>query len=269
MASTKDWHQAILTGIAQIAFSDKIFSGYIVFLSILLIAPWNALGGLIGVSIGTLISYLYYKNNFYEEWKKGYFSFSTGILGVILGGYLVYSPVYLFILTTSLIFCSILDLFLRRIFIKIALPTFATSAILTSWLLFLILNYNKQIFWVSINVLPFKIWSVYFCVLGIAITLFLKNKKATLITVLFTSIAIFFAENFMNLSIGQSAGLWAFNVSTAAYLSSLIFLPLVILLLVCLFIILTLITFTLKIFSIFFFKIFLFDLNGTLNTILF
>ena len=226
MAPIKDWHQAISTGIGQIAFSDKIFSGYIVFISILFIAPWNALGGLIGVSIGTLISYFYYKNNFYKEWKKGYFGFSTGILGVILGGYLAYNSIYLLMLIVSLIFCSVLDIFLRKIFIKIALPTFATSAILTAWILSVILNYNKKDFWISVNILPFEIWSVYLCVLGIAITLFLRNKKATLVTVLLISIAIFFTENFMNLSISQSSGLWAFNVSTAAYLSSLIFLPL-------------------------------------------
>ena len=226
MAPIRDWHQAISTSIAQIAFSDKILSGYIIFIAILLIAPWNAIGGLIGTSIGTFVSYFYYKNDFYKEWKKGYFSFSTGILGVILGGYLVYSSVYLFILIISLIFCSFFDIFLRRIFIKIALPTFATSAILTSWLLFIILNYGNKIFWVSINILPFGIWSVYFFVLGVVVTLFLKNKKATLITTLLVVITIFFAENFMKLSIGQSSGLWAFNVSTAAYLSSIIFLPL-------------------------------------------
>ena len=226
MAPIRDWHRAISISIAQIAFSDKIFSGYIVFFSIFSIAPWNAIGGLIGTIIGTLISYFYYKNNYYKEWKEGYFAFSTGILGIILGGYLVYSPIYFFILIISLIFCSFFDIFLRRILIKIALPTFATSAILTSWLLFIILNHSKQIFWVSINILPLGIWSVYFCTLGIVVTLFLKNKKATLITVLLVAIGIFFAENFMNLSISQSSGLWAFNVSTAAYLSSLIFLPL-------------------------------------------
>ena len=62
MAPIRDWHQAISTSIAQIAFSDKILSGYIIFIAILLIAPWNAIGGLIGTSIGAFVSYFYYKN---------------------------------------------------------------------------------------------------------------------------------------------------------------------------------------------------------------
>jgi len=39
MVRIKNWHQAIILGIAQIAFSEKILSGYLIFFSILIISP--------------------------------------------------------------------------------------------------------------------------------------------------------------------------------------------------------------------------------------
>ena len=75
-----------------------------IFISILFISPMSALGAVIGVSLSSLISYNYYKKSYYSEWKKGYFSYSSGVLGIIIGSYLFYSPIYFLIYIMSIIF---------------------------------------------------------------------------------------------------------------------------------------------------------------------
>ena len=70
----------------------------------------SAIGAIIGALLSSLISYKYYKENFHSEWKKGYFCYSSGVLGIILGSYLIYSPLYFLIFIISVIFCSLLDM---------------------------------------------------------------------------------------------------------------------------------------------------------------
>jgi len=226
MANTKDWFEATLRGMGLIVFSNKIITGYIVFFSILFISPMSALGGIFGSFISTLISYKYYKKKNFEEWKQGYFSYSSSILGIILGSYLVYSPFYFFIFIIAVIFCSLIDVLIKKILIKFSLPAFAVSAILTSWLVYTILTYNEKIFWLSFGALPLKAWSIYICILGIMLSLFLNNKKATLVTTIFTLLSIILSKELLNLSFYESSGLWAFNVATISYISSIVFLPL-------------------------------------------
>lgn len=226
MASTRNWIEAILSGIAQIIFSDKKISGLIIFFAIFFISPMSALGAVIGVSINTIVSYKYYKDNFFLEWKKGYFGYSSGVLGIIIGSYLVHSPLYFIIFFIGVLFCSFLDRALNFFFIRYSLPTFALSSIITFWLIFIILSYNNYPFWISIGVFPLKIWSVYICIAGVLIALFLKNKKATAIMIIFSLLTIIFSNQILHLSFYQSSSLWAFNIATASYLSSIIFLPL-------------------------------------------
>ena len=57
----KDCFEATIRGLAQIAFSDKIPSGFIIFFSILVISPMSAIGAIIGALLSSLISYKYYK----------------------------------------------------------------------------------------------------------------------------------------------------------------------------------------------------------------
>ena len=222
----KDCFEATIRGLAQIAFSDKISSGFIIFFSIIIISPMSAIGAIIGALLSSLISYKYYKENFHSEWKKGYFCYSSGVLGIILGSYLIYSPLYFLIFIISVIFCSLLDIILKKIFIKYSTPTFALSTIIVFWFLYAIILFYEYPFWISIGAFPLNYWSVYICIAGILLTLFLNNNKATVMTLLFTSIAIFFSTQVLNLSIYNSANLWAFNIATISYISSIIFLPL-------------------------------------------
>ena len=226
MASIKDCIEAFLNGIAQIAFSNKPAHGFIIFISILSISPMGAMGAAVGVSLSSLFSYNYYKKFSFLEWKKGYFSYSSGVLGIIIGSYLIYSPIYFLIYITSIIFCSFLDIIIKKFFFEYKIPSFALSAIITSWLLYLILHYNESPFWISIGGFPFDYWSAYICIIGIVSVLFLNNKKATITTIILTFIAIFYCKIVLNLSFYESAGLWAFNVATITYISSIIFLPL-------------------------------------------
>jgi NAD-dependent deacetylase len=226
MVSIKDCIEATLNGIAQIAFSNKPVYGIIIFISILFISPMSALGAIIGVSLSSLISYNYYKKSYYSKWKKGYFSYSSGVLGIIIGSYLFYSPIYFLTYITSIIFCTLLDIVLKHFFFNYKLPTFALSAIITCWLVYLILLYNKYPFWISIGTFPFNKWSTYICIIGILSALFLNNKKATITTIAFTVTGIIFCRLILNLSFYESAGLWAFNIATISYISSIIFLPL-------------------------------------------
>jgi NAD-dependent deacetylase len=226
MASIKDCIEATLNGIAQIAFSNKPAYGVIILISISCISPMSALGAVIGVLLSSLISYNYYKKFYFSEWKKGYFSYSSGVLGIIIGSYLFYSPLYFLIYIISIIFCSLLDMILKKIFFTYKLPTFALSAIIISWLIYLILIYNKYPFWISAGTFPFNNWSAYICIIGILSVLFLNNRKAVITTIAFSSITIIFCRLILNLSFYESASLWAFNVATICYISSIIFLPL-------------------------------------------
>ena len=226
MASIKDYFEATFRGIAQIAFSDKIISGYAVFLAVLAISPMGALGCFLGVLISTFISFNYYKVNYFSEWKKGYFGYSSGVLGIILGSYLTHSLLYFIIFFSAVFFCSILDVFLKKKFIKYFLPTFALAAILTSWLLYLILSLNNYSFWISTGTHPLKTWSVYICIFIVLCLLSFKNKRATIISIISTLFAIFLSKVILNLSFYESSGLWAFNIATISYISSVTFLPL-------------------------------------------
>ena len=106
MVSIKEWFEATFNGIAQIAFSNNLKSGYLVFFSILSISPFSALGALAGVTINNIISYRFYKENFLFEWKKGFFGYSSGILGIIIGSYLIHSSIYFFVFFVSIIFST-------------------------------------------------------------------------------------------------------------------------------------------------------------------
>ena len=70
-----------------------------------------------------------------------------------------------------------------------------------------ILSYNNYPFWISIGVFPLKIWSVYICIAGVLIALFLKNKKATAIMIIFSLLTIIFSNQILHLSFYQSSSL--------------------------------------------------------------
>ena len=90
MAHIKNWHHAVITGIAQIAFSEKILSGYLIFFSILVISPLSALGCLVGSIFGNII-FQFLKNDLNDHlFYKGFYGYAPGILGIIIGGYLCF-----------------------------------------------------------------------------------------------------------------------------------------------------------------------------------
>ena len=226
MASIKEWFEATFNGIAQIAFSNNLKSGYLVFFSILSISPFSALGALAGVTINNIISYRFYKEDFLLEWKKGFFGYSSGILGIIIGSYLIHSSIYFFVFFVSIIFCSLLDIYLRKFLITYSIPPFAISPIIIFWAIDFSLSSFNYPSWVSIGIFPLGNWSVYICTIGIVIVLFINNIKATFLTIFLSSIAIIISSQIFKLPLDQSSGLWAFNIATLCYISSVFYLPL-------------------------------------------
>ena len=105
MVSIKNWHQAIILGIAQIAFSEKILSGYLIFFSILVISPLSALGCLVGSIFGNII-FQFIKNDLNDHlFSKGFYGYAPGILGIIIGGYLGLDKYYTTIFFIGIVFC--------------------------------------------------------------------------------------------------------------------------------------------------------------------
>ena len=224
MVRIKNWHQAIILGIAQIAFSEKILSGYLIFFSILIISPLSALGCLVGSIFGNII-FQFIKNDLNDHlFSKGFYGYAPGILGIIIGGYLGLDKYYTTIFFIGIVFCSFFDLFLKKNFIKFQLPSLATSSIISAWIIYFILKKNGMDFWIFLYVFPFDDISRYLCIFGVFLSLFITNRRATILTVFFALLSIYFCNKFMNLSLNESSGLWAFTVSTTTFTSSIFFL---------------------------------------------
>ncbi len=79
-------------------------------------------------------------------------------------------------------------------------------------------------FWIFLYIFPFDDISRYLCIIGVFLSLFITNTKATVLTVFFALLSIYFCNKFMNLSLNESSGLWAFTVSTTTFISSIFFL---------------------------------------------
>src|SRR5512145_2677816 len=85
---------ALLRGCAQLAFCDTAPAGVLVLAGIALIAPFNALGTLLGAVFGTLVgrfSSAYLR----EEWASGLASFNPAIVGLLWGGFLASGEVHI------------------------------------------------------------------------------------------------------------------------------------------------------------------------------
>ena len=224
MVHIKNWHHAVITGIAQIAFSEKILSGYLIFFSILVISPLSALGCLVGSIFGNII-FQFLRNDLNDHlFSKGFYGYAPGILGIIIGGYLGADKFYIIIFLVGIVFCSFFDFFLKKIFLKFQLPSLATSTIISAWIIYFILKKNGMDFWVFLFVFPFDDISRYLCIFGVFLSLFITNPRATVLTVFFALLSIYFSKIFMNLSLNESSGLWAFTVSTTTFISSIFFL---------------------------------------------
>ncbi len=224
MVDIKILHRTVLSGIAQIAFSEKILSGYLILFSIFVISPLSALGCLIGTFVGTIFFHLFNNNLNDELFTKGHYGYASGILGIILGGYLGFNQIYSTIFFVAIIFCSIIDIYLKKFFAKFQLPSLAISAILTAWIVYFLISKNGKDFWIFVDIYPFKNLSIYLCILGVLLCLFITDKKATILTVIFATLSIYFSKIFMNLSIYETIGLWAFTVSTSSFFASVFFL---------------------------------------------
>jgi urea transporter/NAD-dependent SIR2 family protein deacetylase len=137
---------ALLRGCAQLAFCDGPLRGLLVLVGIALIAPFSALGVLLGAAFGTLVGRFApaYRR---DEWACGLASFNPAIVGLLWGGFLASGEVHIAFLLPLLALSMLLDVAFRQLLARLQLPALSIGAFTTVYLASLIAAPPGAWFW--------------------------------------------------------------------------------------------------------------------------
>jgi NAD-dependent SIR2 family protein deacetylase/urea transporter len=124
---------ALLRGCGQLAFCDAPSAGLLVLAGIALIAPFSALGALLGAAFATLVGRFVsaYRR---DEWASGLASFNPAIIGLLWGGFLASGEVHIAFLLPLLALSMLLDVVFRQLLGRLKLPALSIGAFSTVYL---------------------------------------------------------------------------------------------------------------------------------------
>jgi urea transporter len=205
---------ALLRGCGQLAFCERPVCGLLVLAGIALIAPFCAVGALLGAGFGTLAARstsLYAR----DEWAMGLAGFNPAIVGLLGGGFLASGELPVAHLLAPLALSLVLDVGCRRVTGRLQLPALSVAAFTTVYLVSLIAAPPGGWFWTDAPTLapvPFGLIGAAF----IAGAMTFQCAFAALWALLLAALALLAAWLTGHDPLGL-LGLWALTVPLASY----------------------------------------------------
>lgn len=212
----KHWPRVTLTGIGQLAFSDRALGGVLVLAGIAFLSPWAALGCLLGAAIGTAVAYSFHTWNSVEK-GAGLPCPNLAIVGIFFGAQLSGGGFNFPVLAAAIILCLALEQVLRRTLAAAELPILSLPAVLTIYLISSLYATFGQSFWqlsAFEGVGPLGFLPAVAFIIG---AMALKSPSATLWTTILTGSAALATGWWMDGQILGPVALWGFTVAPAAF----------------------------------------------------
>ena len=206
----------VLVSFAQIAFTQKPLQGVLVFLTIFLLAPFSALGAVIGAFVSVVWGTRFGQS--VEDRHSGQAGVDTIILGILWGGALAQDLSMDWLFALALMACLSLQAPVGRLMAKLALPPLAVSALLIAWISHGVFKTFSAHFWNHPGLLPFGNWGIVAAICLIAVAFFWRSWRGALLCAVAVVVAAF-GSGWALTELGAigPAGLWAFSVAPAAF----------------------------------------------------
>jgi NAD-dependent deacetylase len=216
--------QVPLRGLAQLVFAERADAGLLVLAAIWLVAPWSALGAVLGAAFGSAAGYVL-PTYTRAEWKLGLAGFNGAIVGILWGGFLASGAPQPLLFTAVLCLCLILEAALKAVLRPVALPPLSMPAVATAMLVSFALAPTGTWFWISAGEPPLATTGVHIAVICVVLAAASKHQTATLQAMILSAAAVWLAADALGLSPLHSAGLWAFAVAPASFAAQALLVP--------------------------------------------
>ena len=216
MASySKRWALAYLRGLAQVAFSESPWAGLLVIGSIVLLAPWSALGAVAGGLVG-LVAGRYQKSLSEAQWEAGLAGFNPAIVGILWGLTYAAGETGLGALALLLGGSIAIEYVMRPVLARAELPLMSMPAMVTAYLATAVFATFDATFWQHAAPPVLGNFGLALAAVMIVAALATQSIRATVLTVAVVA-AVYVAAWLPGLTLLGSQGLWGFTVAPAVF----------------------------------------------------
>lgn len=207
---------AVSRSLSQIALCEHVGSGFLIFFAIVVVAPWSALGAIIGAVSGTL-SGMYFSRLDKQQWQRGFSGVNPAILGILWGGVLSQGNAKSALFVFALLACIAFERPVRMLALRWKVPVLAMPALLVGWASSLTFQIFDDSLWLEFASMPFGFWGGAASVLLVAAAILYRDPKAALVTAVYTGFVAIVSGFALNSGLIGPAGLWAFSVAPAVF----------------------------------------------------
>lgn len=210
------WPGPFLRGAGQIIFCGNAAAGVLVVFGIAMLAPWTALGLLLGVATGTALGRIDASLPA-AAWRDGLAGFNPGIVGMLWAGPLARADATATLLPLALLSVVALDSCLRAWFGRARFPQLAASALLVGWASDWTFRALGDSLWSGpAALLPSGDVSLALGVAALIGAIGIVSVPAALVTASAGGFAALLSGWWYGLPDFGPAGLWAFSVTPSA-----------------------------------------------------
>lgn len=215
VSNSKRWTLIYLRGLAQVAFSESPWAGLFVMGAIVVLAPWSAMGALVGGLVG-LVAGRFQKNLSLAQWEVGLAGFNPAIVGILWGLTYAAGDAGLGILAFLLALCVGIEYAMRPLFARLQLPLLSMPAMVTAYLATAIYASYDAVFWQHLPPLVLGNFGLVLAAVMIGAAMVTQSMRATVLTAAVVAMVLG-AAGLPGFALIGAQGLWAFTVGPVVF----------------------------------------------------